>query len=214
MPAIKPDHFFVLFILILTVLLNSNPAGAVPAEELQSEIKTRQEQLTRHQKAIERLSEKERETYSRLAQAEDKLDEISSRLASQEKELASLLAREAEAAAQYEKLGRRKSATQKSLAELMENIWPIFLESQGKGLAEITKWSELDRKMTWLRIIYQEAEKRYSLLQAQSSEMATNLVKLQIMKDEYQQTLSQVNKTKDRLLDEKLKFLKELQEIR
>ncbi len=214
MPAIKSNHFFIPLILILMILLSRNPAGAVPAEELQSEIKTRQEQLTRHQKAIERLSKKERETYSRLAQAEDRLDEISSRLASQEKELASLVAREAEAAAEYEKLGREKSATRKSLAELLENIWPIFLESQGKGLAEITRWSELDRKMTWLRAIYQEAEERYSLLQAQSSEMATKLVRLQIMKDEFRETLSQVNETKNRLLDEKLKFLKELQEIR
>ena len=209
----KKTTYSFLFIMIL-IFMMPGTALSDQAKGLQSEIEARQKQLTRHQKAVEKLSRQEREAYSRLAKAEDKVDEISLTLESMENELADMISREAEVAAQYEKLSREKTSTQNELAGLLKNIWPIFLESQGKGLAEIMQWSDLDREMTWLRAIYSQAEKTYSLLQSQSENLSANLIKLRIMKDEFQSAQNQVNKTKDQLLNEKLGFLKELQEIR
>ena len=202
-----------LSLLLLSVFFPDCSQASMP-DELQSEIEARQQQLTKHQVTIERLSRQERETYSKVAQVEDRLNEISERLASQENELESIVSREAETARNYRELSEEMSETRKELAGLLENIWPIFLESQGKGLAEIMQWSDLDREMTWLRAIYSEAEKAYSRLQAQSAELASNLIRLQMMKDEYQANLAQVNTTKNQLLDKKLTFLRELQEIR
>lgn len=202
-----------LSLLLLSVFFPDCSQASMP-DELQSEIEARQQQLTKHQVTIERLSRQERETYSKVAQVEDRLNEISERLASQENELESIVSREAETARNYRELSEEMSETRKELAGLLENIWPIFLESQGKGLAEIMQWSDLDREMTWLRAIYSEAEKAYSRLQAQSAELASNLIRLQMMKDDYQANLAQVNTTKNQLLDKKLTFLRELQEIR
>ncbi len=214
MPINKPLTYKAILVLLPLLLLFPDYACSAMPDELQSEIEARQQQLTKHKMAIERLSRQERETYSKVAQTEDRLNEISERLASQEKELESIVSREAETAEHYSKLSAEMSATREDLAGLLKNIWPIFLESRGKGLAEIMQWSDLDREMTWLRAIYLEAEKAYQRLQAQSAELTANLVRLQIMKDEYQANLAQVNATKDQLLGEKLAFLRELQEIR
>ncbi|WP_028574861.1 murein hydrolase activator EnvC family protein [Desulfonatronovibrio hydrogenovorans] len=181
---------------------------------IQSEIEARQDQLERQQRAIDRLSQQEREAYSRLARAEDRLDKINNELEAQEGELREILSQEAQLAARYNDLVREKSETQKKLAEILEDIWPIFLESQGRGLGHIQQWTDLDRQMTWLRAFYLEAEEIYSLLQEQSGELASNLAGLQILKASYQDKLAQVNRTKDRMLGEKLSFLNELQEIR
>ncbi len=196
------------------MLVCPGQSSASRPEELQSEIKARQEQLTRHQMTVDKLSQQEREVYSRLARAEERLNAISRDLESQENRLEELVSREAELASEYEILSREKDATREELAALMDNMWPIFLQSQGKGMAKLMEWPDLDREMTWLRAIYREAENTYSLLQDQSAELASSLVRLDIMKDEYQSGLSQVNTTKNRLLNEKLSFLGELREIR
>jgi murein hydrolase activator len=210
----KSFYYIFPLILMFTLLLHPGSAFSGPAEDLLSKIKSRQEQLTRHQSTLERLSAEERDAYSRLAEAEDRLDKISRTLEARENELDDIIFREAETAGRYEKLSGEIASTRKELAELLQNIWPIFLESQGKGLAEIMQWSDLDREMTWLRAIYLEAEKIYSLLQAQSMELSASLDKLQTIKDEFRTSFDEVNATKDRLLTEKLAFLRELQEIR
>ncbi len=206
--------FLIIFLLIMMIMMTPASAFADRADDLQLEIQSRQEQLTKHQMVIDRLSQEEREIYSRLAEAEDRLEEISRTLDSRESELDDIVVREARIAADYEQLAREKSSTREELAALLESIWPIFLQSQGKGLAEIEEWSDLDREINWLGAIFRQAEEIYSLLQAQSGDLASALVRLQIMKDEFQAGLSQVNRTKDQLLNEKLGFLKELQEIR
>ncbi len=206
--------YFFLQIMVLTFLFLPGSAQGDPSRKLQSEIETRQEQLSKHKRAIERLSQQEREVYSKLAKAEDRVDEISLILTSREDELAGIVAREAETVAEFEKLSRETNATRKELTALLGNIWPIFLESQGKGLAELMQWSDLDREMTWLRAIYRQVEETYSLLQVQSAELSASLASLQKLKDEFQAGLSQVNNTKNQLLNEKLGFLKDLQEIR
>jgi murein hydrolase activator len=211
-------HIFKLLFLIaaltLTLILSWGSVFLSPAQDLLSEIQSRQEQLIRHQSTLERLSDEERKAYSRLAAAEDRLDGIASTLAAREDELDAIISREAETAGRLEKLSLEIDETRKKLAQLMENIWPIFLESQSRGLSEMMQWSDLDRKMTWLRSIYLEAEKTYSLLQEQSLELSASLDRLQGIRQEFRQGLDQVNATKDRLLSEKLGFLRELQEIR
>ncbi len=214
MKIIKSIHHLLALLLTLFFMSTWDTSLAEPSEELRSEIETRQEQLVKHKSAVDRLSKQEREAYSKLARAEDRLDEISSILDSRENELADIVSRQAEIADQHEQLSREKASTQKKLEGLLENIWPIFLESQGKGLAEMMEWSDLDREITWLRAIYQEAERTYSLLQEQSESLTSSLNEIQIMKEEFQASLVQVNKTKDQLLNQKLDFLRELQEIR
>jgi murein hydrolase activator len=214
MREIKFLDSFLLLIAGIMILFTWASAHAQPSGALESEIEARQEELTIHQRAIDRLSQQEREVYSMLAKAEDRLDEISKTLQAREKKLADILSRELAITSQYENLALEKAKTQKKLTGLLENIWPIFLESQGKGLSEMMEWSDLEREMTWLRAIYHEAEKTYALLQDQSENLVSTLKELQAMKNEFQEGLRQVNKTKDQLLNEKLNFLKQLQDIR
>ncbi|MFN2268337.1 MAG: murein hydrolase activator EnvC [Desulfonatronovibrio sp.] len=193
--------------------LNIDYASA-QQESIQSEIESRQEELIRQKRVIEKLSQKERQVYSRLAKAEDRLDKIAQDIRSQEDKLQSILKKEAEIARTYDKISAEKSATQEKLSTLLQNIWPIFLESQSRSGLEAMEWMDLDRRMTWLKAIYNQAEDTYSLLQVQAGKQAANLARLHTIKDDYKASLNQINKSKDQLLSEKLAFLEELQEVR
>lgn len=202
-------------ILILALFLHQRVDNAnAQQENIQSEIESRQQELIRQQRVIERLSQKERQVYSKLAKAEDRLDKIAEDIRSQEDKLQSILKEEADIAQTYDKISAEKSATQKELSALLQNIWPIFLESQSRSGLEVMEWMELDRRMTWLKAIYSQAEDTYSLLQTQAGKQATNLARLHMVKDEYQSSIDKINKSKDQLLSEKLAFLQELQEVR
>ncbi|WP_291320887.1 peptidoglycan DD-metalloendopeptidase family protein [Desulfonatronospira sp.] len=191
-----------------------NPVQPSPPDDIESEIESRREEVTQHKRTLERLSSREREVYSRLAETEDRLDEISRGLESQEQKLADLQSREAEIFNEYQDLHRQREATRGRVQELLADLWPIYLESQSQGLAQMDDWAQMDRHINWLQAIYMELNLTLAQLQIQSGRITVRLAELQNAKEEFESQLDQVNTLKNRLLEKKLSFVRELQEIR
>ncbi|WP_045214985.1 murein hydrolase activator EnvC family protein [Desulfonatronovibrio magnus] len=184
------------------------------AENIESQIEQRRQELLRQQRTVERLSQQERETYSRLARAEDRLDKLAHDVASHEKRLEELAEREQEIRNEYEALSSQRAETRDELSLMLQNIWPIFLESRGSSAADMLKWNELDRHISWLRAIYDAAREQYALLQTQSADVASSLVRLQSMQEEQKNQMQRTDAVRGQMLNEKLAYLNELQEIR
>ena len=203
-----------LIIFLLCFIMLPGPAPASHPEDIESEIESRREEVSEHKRTLERLSSREREVYSRLAATEDRLDEISQELQSQEQELARLQAREAEIFQEYQNLSRERDKTRARAGAILTDLWPIYLESRSQGLAEMQDWAQMDRHIQWLRTLHQEMNTTLARLQKQTRQITSRLAELQSAKDDFQDQLGDVNALKNRLLEKKLEFVRELQEIR
>ncbi|WP_291319858.1 peptidoglycan DD-metalloendopeptidase family protein [Desulfonatronospira sp.] len=213
-PADIFPGFSLLVLLLLCFVLLPQPVTASPPEDIESEIESRREEVSQHKRTLERLSSREREVYSSLAETEDRLDEISQQLQSQEKKLAELQSREARIFLEYQDLSRERDMTRTRAQEILADLWPIYLESRSQGLAEMQDWAEMDRQVQWLRTIHYEMGITLARLQDQTREVTSSLAELQSAKEEFEEQLGNVNDLKDRLLEKKLDFVRELQDIR
>ncbi len=204
------------FLVLLACVLLSFPQKlrASHQEDIEAEIEARKEEISRHKSVLERLSAREREVYSQLAQTEDRLDEISDKLDQQEQRLVELQSREADMLDRYEKLNREREKTLKRVKGLVSDLWPIYLESRAQGLAGMDEWAQLDRRISWLQAVHQEMNQALSLLRDQSRELAANMKELEVARSDFESQLDRVNNLKDQMLDKKLGFVRELQEIR
>ena len=209
-----PGYSLLTILLLCFIMLSPQPAPAAHPEDIESEIESRREELSEHKRTLERLSTREREVYSRLARTEDRLDEISQELQSQEQKLADLQAREARIFQEYQELSRERDKTRTRAQEILADLWPIYLESRSQGLAEMQDWAEMDRLVQWLRALHQEMNMALARLQEQTRQVTDRLAELQSAKEDFQEQLGDVNALKDRLLEKKLGFVRELQEIR
>jgi len=211
---IFPGFFLLTIILLCSMMLSPRPAPASHPEDIESEIESRREEVSEHRRTLERLSSREREVYSRLAETEDRLDAISLELQGQEEKLVQLQAREANIFQEYQDLSRERDKTRARAQEILADLWPIYLESRSQGLAEMQDWAQMDRQIQWLRAIHQEMNITLARLQDQTRQVTTRLAELQSAKEEFEKQLGEVNALKDRLLEKKLGFVQELQEIR
>ncbi len=203
-----------LIILLLCFIMLPGPAPASHPEDIESEIESRREEVSEHKRTLDRLSTREREVYSRLAETEDRLDEISRDLQNQEEKLADLQAREARIFQEYQDLSRERDKTRSRARDIMADLWPIYIESRSQGLADMQDWAEMDRQVQWLRAIHQEMNITLARLHEQTRQITGRLADLQSAKEDFEDQLGDVNALKDRLLEKKLKFVRELQEIR
>ncbi|EFI33496.1 Peptidase M23 [Desulfonatronospira thiodismutans ASO3-1] len=206
--------FSLLIILLLCFIMLPGPAPASHPEDIESEIESRREEVSEHKRTLDRLSTREREVYSRLAETEDRLDEISRDLQNQEEKLADLQAREARIFQEYQDLSRERDKTRSRARDIMADLWPIYIESRSQGLADMQDWAEMDRQVQWLRAIHQEMNITLARLHEQTRQITGRLADLQSAKEDFEDQLGDVNALKDRLLEKKLKFVRELQEIR
>jgi len=204
------------FLILLACILLSFPQKlrASHPEDIEAEIEARKEEMGRHKSVLERLSAREREVYSQLAQTEDRLDKISDKLDQQEQRLVELQSREAGMLENYEKLTREREKSLKRVKGLISDLWPIYLESRAQGLAGMNEWAQMDRRISWLQAVHQEMNQALSLLREQSRELAANMEELRIARSDFEDQLKGVNSLKDQMLDKKLVFFRELQAIR
>ncbi len=216
--AIALNKFLFLLIFFPAVLLLppalAHVQHAHAHQDIEAEIEARQEQISRHKMALERLSSQERELYSQLAETEDRLDEVSEKLSEQEQQLFEIKDREAVIYARYQQLILERENTRGQLAELLRDMWPIYVESRSQTLADIGEWAQLDRRRTWLQAIHTEVNNTLALLHEQTLEISSSLNELQIVRNEFEAGLEEVNSLKDQLLDKKLTFFRGLQEVR
>ncbi len=210
----SPIFSLLTILLLCFIMLFPQPAPASHPEDIESEIESRREEVSEHKRTLERLSSREREVYSRLADTEDRLDEITRELQSQERKLADLQAREARIFQEYQDLSRERDKTRARAQEILADLWPIYLESRSQGLAEMENWAQMDRQIQWLKAIHQEMNITLARLQDQTRQVTSRLAELQSAREEFEKQLGDVNTLKDRLLEKKLNFVQELQEIR
>ncbi|MFW5731359.1 MAG: murein hydrolase activator EnvC family protein [Desulfonatronovibrionaceae bacterium] len=208
---INQARAFYVFTALLLLLM---PAPDVQARDVQSELEEQKQELETRKEELKRLTRQEREIYSELADSEDRINAWTREIAQQEKKLQQIRQKEEKIAGEYQQLSREKKATQKELSNLLTNMWPVFLKTEGESLARILDWTSLDRQMNWLGAVYEQARQAYARLEAQSAELASGLVRLNSVKDEYLAEMENINQAKDRLLKEKLDFLEQLQQVR
>lgn len=182
--------------------------------EIKAQIEKEKNKAKESQAAVSKLTEKERSINAELAKAEDKIKGMQTKIDAQEKELGKLEAAQGINRRQYDELINSRSQTEKDLAELMRFLWPVFVGQESTGARDGMAWAEAERDYLWTAEIMRQVAERQSKLKSQESAISDSLTQRETLAVQLREQLTAINKDKDLLLEDKLRFQRELSAVR
>ena len=193
----------------------ANPASAAEQKTaIQEDLSEKTRKAQKNQAILQKLSKQERAVYSDLAEIEDRIQALldkrqsyteKRRQAEQQKQI---LAQKAKRL-QNELRNRRRE-----LARMLEQLWKLYIQNQSPGLGSWRSFAEADLQFTWLSAIYTSARERLKQLQAKEEALRTNLARQKQQQTDIMKQLALIQATQDKLLKNRLLFLRRLQNIR
>ena len=206
---------FILLILLTLPRFWTHPASAAEQKQaIQEDLSETTQKAQKNKAVLQKLSKQERAVYSDLAEIEDRIQNLLDKRHSytekrrQAEKQKQVLAQKAKAL-QDELRGRRRE-----LARMLEQLWKLYLRNQSPGLGSWRSFAEADLQFTWLSEIYTSARERLEQLQAKEETLATTLARHKQQQADIKKQLELIQATQDKLLKNRLLFLRRLQNIR
>jgi septal ring factor EnvC (AmiA/AmiB activator) len=198
----------------LIVLVFPLQAAGSSFEDLRENIQQKRSTLDQKKEKIEKLSRREEEIYTNLEKIEKKMQAIEGEIRSREKKLSKLRSKEAVLLKKYQnaKAGHKKE--QQRLKKLLSTLWPAYCNKMTHRLNQIKEWSDLDRRIYWLKSLSQKVSKTLENLRGIRTSLTTSLAELEEVKSGVRKELKKTEALKDNLLQERLAYLSKVQEIR
>lgn len=119
------------------------------------------------------------------------------------------------------RLSRERQGLEDEIAQLtvklktmLPALWEMEVRLKGVMDASVAPWDETDRSLTWLGSVYAQAREDLNRLRIKNNELAANMEKEAGLKPEADAQGSQTESSRDALLAERLKLLKELTALR
>ncbi|TVQ97692.1 MAG: peptidase M23 [Desulfovibrionales bacterium] len=217
LPAVRHFRGFRIFCGALMLLfLCAGPRGlnAETPETVQRAIEQRQRDMRAHEKILKGLTDQERRLFANLQDVETRLRSTAEEVENLESRLEHLRREEQARLQDYQELELAQSRTSEELARLLTVLWPVHLQGVEHYLETLNTWDEADRQFHWLSRIYELVQDRIAQLREQERELARGQVLLEQAREEISRQMVRVNAGKDRLLQQKLDFLRGVQEVR
>jgi len=210
-------HIF--FILILThfyILLFLCPylLQASSTEDLKQNIQKEKADLGQKKRKIKKLSRRESKIYSNLAQIEKKMQGIQTELKKRQTKFSKLKDEEATLLKKYQRTKSEHKKIRNKLQLSLSSLWPAYCSRMSSGLGNLKDWAELDRKIQWLRAVSERIQREMKELRNTAAKVTSSLARLEKVKEEVRQELEKTEQLKDKLLQKKLDYLSQVQEIR
>ncbi len=183
-------------------------------EQLKKEIEAENLKAAERKKDMTKLTDLERSVNANLAKAEDSIEKMQAKIDDQEKELAKLETAQGINRRQYDDLITKRSKTEANLAKLIRFLWPIYVGQESAGARDGMAWAEAERDYLWTAEIMHQIIDRQNELKEEESAISDSLARRETLAVQLRSQLEQINKDKDKLLSDKLRFRQELGKIR
>jgi len=149
------------------------------------------------------------------------LDKIQSDITFLEARLKTQKTRQAALSGELARLARERQATEDEMAgltarlrALLPQLWEMDVRLKGMLSAPAAPWDETDRSLNWLGAQYSEVRGELSRLSTKNSELTANLAKEAELRPEADAQNALVEKTRDAVLEARLKLRRELASAR
>lgn len=139
---------------------------------------------------------------------------IGEQVDAQQAELASLEAEERALTARREALEARHTAAKEELGALLNNLWPVHLQNMAHRDRAMESWDRADREFTWLARLYDVTGEKFQEIIEKERLIQETLAKQRQAAETARARLAAINKDKDRLLAERLRFMREIAKLR
>lgn len=199
---------------VASLLLPLQARSASHADVLRDEIARGKSQAREHKEQVTRLSQQERKLYKNLAKLEDRTASLESAVWKEETKLADIERAQEKLVAEHDRLSAKRKELSKELDGLLAQLWPLYLQRNTQRLSLLSSWKGADRRFTWMRSLYDQADTILEEMREQSTRIAGNLAEQDRLKQEAVKRLESVNAKKDALLGDKLALVKSIRAIR
>ncbi len=196
------------------VLFLSDPNPAATTESIQRTLEERERDVRAHEEILKGLSAQERALFADLQEVEARLRTTADEITELETHLDRLRQEERVRLMDYQELDLTRAQTSEELGRLLALLWPVHLQGVEHNLQTLTSWDEADRQYHWLSRIYDLVQDRIDQLRRQGRELALGLARLERAREEITAQMLRIDSGKDRLLKQKLEFLRRVQEVR
>ncbi len=205
----------VLFSLLgVAVLLFGATNAALAGRSLTQDIKAQEKKAAQTKQTLNKLSSSERSLHKELAQSEDRIQALEKSLSAQEAELTALGASRRTAEQEHARLLARQEKTEAELADLLEAMWPLYTQSQAGRGANTPGWQEADRHLEWTGRVFAAIDGKYAELAVQQQDLAASVAQQQALEKKAQERLAAVNRSKDQILRDRLRYNSQLRTVR
>jgi septal ring factor EnvC (AmiA/AmiB activator) len=203
---------FVLFIVFLTApaIVSAQDQGDIIHETLQQE----HQRADENEKQVRALTKQAGQISTRLSDIEYDVNLLKTRIRSQEKTLKEIRKSEQEARKYHFALETEKKRITIELSSLIQTLWPVHLQNVRTRFEGVDSWDMFDRRFNWLTDIYDATNAKFTEARINSERIVRNLERQRLLEKEAEMQLSQINKSKDRLLGNKYALRKNLKKIR
>lgn len=222
--GIRSRSPFAAWLLMLSCLLLGSciglgfePPSALAAprsKALEEEIEEKKGRVQSEKQTLKRLTQQEKEIYSDLARVEKRIDALASKVKAEKRALRDVQAREAELKADSAGLEQNIEAKRNDLLEMIERLWPLYIQNQSRRLGDSRSWDEADRRFTWLASIYGRAEEMIQELEQDRQELDANLARQKALRQKAEKHLETISSDQDELLRKRLEFVSRLHKVR
>lgn len=204
-------------VLLLVGLFGASPSAPVighASATLKEKITRQKEKVQEEKERLVRLTKKEKQLYSDLARVEKRISELQGELAEEKQALKEVRSREKRLLAKKQRRQEAYAENRSELRKLLERLWPLYLRNSNISFAEFDSWEEANRRFTWLASIYRLAQDKGRRLAQQEKALQELLARQERLSAELKDRVQSIQDKKDRLLEDKLLFLHEVQKVR
>ncbi|UZP67408.1 peptidoglycan DD-metalloendopeptidase family protein [Desulfovibrio mangrovi] len=201
-------------LLLLLTFLFPVPLHAAEPSDIKANLKAQKKKAQSTEKTLSKLTDKERTLHKELAATEDRIQSLERDLGKQEAALSDIEQKRAESEKSHAQLLEKRRKTERELEDLLNAMWPLYIESRAGRGVNLPDWHESDRRFEWSSHIYAAIDAKNRQLAEQQQEIASVLKKQEDLERTARERLASVNKSKDRILRDKLAYNSRLKNVR
>ncbi len=197
-------------VLLLCLLLpGGGGAAPKPADKAAADAQAKEARA-----ALKTLTADERRVHKELERAEQDMAALEQRIKAAEKEWRAQEEAVREVSGRLAALQGRNAKDRAELESLLQKLWPVQVRRdvlQGRSLPD---WEEADREFVWLATVHDKVQQSLREVLRQEQDIRTTLEQRRVLAEQAQARLRAVNADKDKLLEQRLRFQRDLAAVR
>lgn len=210
-----PFKIYLLIAAFMLILCGSITASAdSTVSRIKEEIQDTKQTVKHQKKELLKLTREERSMFGELATIEDRITNVERKLFRQEDDLAGIMEEEQTAKSDQRVLEDELAEIVDRLKSMLSKLWPVHSRKLENKFGSLDDWEKADRNFVWLSSLYKETKTELDKAQEKADEIANNVDVQRELRLKAQTKLSEINKTKDKLLKDKLSLLSGIKSIR
>lgn len=207
--------FFVrsLFLGLLLALLFF-PRAKSATNDLKEKISRKEKQIRENKKSLQELKHKEKEIYSEISGIRGRIKDLGSKLQQSRNRLKKIKLKINKLKQQNTDLQNKIKKAESEITRLIRKLWPLYLRLENRDLAIVDSLEENGRRFKWFSALFGYTREKIQRLKRQRRELTRNLAKQRRLCKSRESKLTELQDTKDRLLESKLGLSEKLRSVR